>query len=859
MLEWLPPRIRAPAPHPMIYLALAQNLALLVCLSLVHALMMRKLQGRDLPLKVLSGLFFGTVTLVGMLTPMLWAPGVIFDGRSIVLGVAGLFGGPVPALLAALMAAAFRLHLGGAGAWTGVAVIAASTLIGLGGHLLHRRRPRLLETLPLYLLGLLIHVVMVLLMGLLPGSLTGAFLREVALPVLLLYPLAFMLVGRLFADLESRFRTEASLRASEARNRAILGAIPDMMFVFSRDGRVLDYQVPDTGHLFAPPEAFLGRHLGEAFPPDLSETAIRQIGRVLAQGRMEHIEYVLDLDGPRHYEGRLVPAGPDECLAIVRDITDRKAAEHALVETRALYEDLVTSSLTGIYRLREHRAEAPGRHGIAAFDFDFINDRFCELMDLSRAQLADDAEAVHERIHPEDFPAWQAANQEAVARDVPFVWEGRILSGGQAHWRHFESRPRSLDAHTRLWTGLVIDIDARKRAEAEQQEMERRMLHVQKLESLGVLAGGMAHDFNNLLTAMLGHADLALAKLPPMSPARESLAAIVDAAMRASDLSRQMLAYSGRGKFIIEPIAISDLVAEMLHLLKASISKKAALNLNLERDLPQVDGDATQLRQVLMNLITNASEALGDVGGTITVGTGTMFCGRDYLKASSLDGDLEEGTYVFLEVSDTGCGMDRDTLERIFEPFFSTKFTGRGLGMAAVLGIVRGHKGAIRIYTEPGRGTTFKVLFPARAERGTGAQAATTAGAGLWHGTGTVLLVDDEEMLRDIGERLLRELGFEVLLARDGREALDVFTVHQDRIVLVLLDLTMPYMDGEETFRALRMRDPRVRVLLSSGYTEQEITARFAGKGLAGFIQKPYTLREMARKVQAALGKLPAG
>ena len=397
---------------------------------------------------------------------------------------------------------------------------------------------------------------------------------------------------------------------------------------------------------------------------------------------------------------------------------------------------------------------------------------------------------------------------------------------------------------------IFSDVTDRKRSQDELIHLERQMQQVQKLESMGVLAGGIAHDFNNLLMAILGHADLALHQLPQMSPARHHLDEIEKASRRAADLCNQMLAYSGRGQFVVELIDLDNLIDEMLHLLGTCISKKVILNLNLEKELPKIKADATQLRQVLMNLLINASEAIGDKSGVITISTGAMHVRHDYLLKTYLDEDLTPGLYVCLEVSDTGCGMDKTTKERLFEPFFSTKFTGRGLGMAAVLGIVRGHKGAVKVYSEPGKGTTFKILFPVEENQYCEQLSNRTMDLDGWKPSGTVLLVDDEETIRALGTAMLRHLGFDVIVACDGEEALQIYRHRRNEISIILLDLTMPRLNGEETFRELRLIDPEVRVVLSSGYNEQEIASRFAGKNLAGFIQKPYALKTLQKKIR---------
>ena len=319
-----------------------------------------------------------------------------------------------------------------------------------------------------------------------------------------------------------------------------------------------------------------------------------------------------------------------------------------------------------------------------------------------------------------------------------------------------------------------------------------------------------------------------------------------------------MLAYSGKGKFVVKPLNLSKIVEEMAHLLEVSISKNVILKYDFSADLPSVEADATQLRQVVMNLIINASEAIGEKSGVVSIRTGVTEADKSYLSETYLDDDLPEGYYVYLEVADTGLGMDEETKSKIFDPFFTTKFTGRGLGLAATLGIVRGHRGAIKVYSHPGRCTSFKVLLPCSAQPVEGSVEASTPER-EWRGQGNVLIVDDEESVRAVAKQILERRGFEVLTAEDGREAVEIFSAGADEIVLVLLDLTMPHMDGEETFRQLRRIRPDVKTILSSGYNAQDVTNRFAGKGLAGFIQKPYRVRELLKTVREVLEPVQTG
>jgi PAS domain S-box-containing protein len=397
--------------------------------------------------------------------------------------------------------------------------------------------------------------------------------------------------------------------------------------------------------------------------------------------------------------------------------------------------------------------------------------------------------------------------------------------------------------------GVATDITERKLAEEERRRLESRMLEAQKMESLGVLAGGIAHDFNNLLVSVLGNAELAQMDLPEDSPVHESLEQITVAARRAADLTNQMLAYSGRGKFVVSAVELNAVIREMTQLLEVSIPKKVKFEMMLAANLPPVDGDATQLRQVVMNLVTNAAEAIGTASGTVTVRTGVVTTPPGGLTESYLDPAAIGQSLVYVEVSDTGAGMDPEVVQRIFEPFFTTKFTGRGLGLAALQGVVRGHHGALQVQSERGRGTTFRIFLPAGAGAAEGPPSPAVAGNG-WRGEGTVLVVDDEETVRRFATRALNRYGFQVITAADGVEAVEVFRERSRDIDVVVLDLTMPRMSGEETLRELLAIRPDVQVVLSSGYTEQDAVARFSADGIAAFLQKPYAPEELLAKLR---------
>ncbi len=749
--------------------------------------------------------------------------------------------------------------------------------------------------------------------------------------------------------------------ATEARSRALLRLMPDLVFRMDAEGRFLEFYASNEQLLYAPPEQIVGHTIRELLPEPVCSQSMACIIKTLETGAVQTLEYSLPVaPGHRYFEARHVAVNASEVLAIVRDITKRKTSEEALRASERQYRMLMERASDGIvltdasgrivganrqacelsgwdegsllsrdvaellavndgasvaplFRgLREGgpvRVEARLRHqGGELLDVEMSASRMPDgrvqaiLRDITERKRAEEALrrseesfrllierspdliAVHrggrviwanpscarifktdlaniigrpvlDLVHPDDREevTRRIEEQQRTGKVVPAREERFLRDDGTFWWGEVVAIPLQFQGEP---SSIVIahDVTERKRAEEERRALDQRIQQAQKLQSLGVLAGGIAHDFNNLLMGVLGNASLALLDLPREAPARDHLQRVEVAARRAADLTKQLLAYSGKGRFLVSPLDLSKVVEEMNHLLATVISKRATVHLEFERDLPPIEADATQVRQVIMNLITNASDSLGDEDGVIVIRTGVIHASASYLATTYMDEQLEPGDYVVLEITDTGCGMDASTVARMFDPFFTTKFTGRGLGLAAVLGIVRGHRGAIKVHSEPGRGTSFKVLFP-RAGGEVEKSRDDERKAPDRVGSGTILVVDDEETVRSVARLVLQRQGFAVVEAVDGVEAVELFRKHGGAFRLVLLDMTMPRMSGEETFRALRSLDPDVRILLSSGYNEQEAVNHFAGRGLSGFVQKPYTPSELTDRVFQTLGE----
>lgn len=577
--------------------------------------------------------------------------------------------------------------------------------------------------------------------------------------------------------------------------------------------------------------------------PEDSLKLQENVRRAIEHGEPSDANYRLKLPSGRlaHYRGLIrVKKDPSgrvtQLLGTVQDITEHKETAEALRASEA--------------RLRAFIDHSPAL--VSSKDLTgkvtLVNKRFSLL-------AADEEEPFVGKSVFDLFPRDVAEalwENDRLARQGPVEAEEVVPhADGSTHTYLSVKFPLSDAQGNLIGTGAIsTDITQRKRAEEEQRQMDGRLQRAQKLESLGALAGGIAHDLNNLLQVILGNVDLAESCLPSESKALPRLKKVTEATHLAADLASQMLAYTGQVQFAAEELNLDTLLSETSGLLKSAASKKTRLKFVTSGDLPALEGDSTQLQQILLNLVANGSEAIGDEPGEVKVETSAVECDRRFLD-SFLEGEqLSEGLYVRLEVSDTGCGMDQETQARIFEPFFSTKFTGRGLGLSAVLGIVRVHRGGIKVESEPGRGTSFVVLFPACTQPSDAAP--RSAAPGEWRGSGTILLADDEEEVRTIAAETLEALGFSVLEAADGVEAVRLFREHHEKIAGVVLDLKMPRMDGKQAYQELKRISAAVPVVLVSGYAEQDALAGLAQETPAGFLQKPYrlsTLRETLRQV----------
>jgi two-component system, cell cycle sensor histidine kinase and response regulator CckA len=678
--------------------------------------------------------------------------------------------------------------------------------------------------------------------------------------------------------------SQRQLRESEKRFRLIAEASPLPIIISRRDdqGSILfinraALQLMADGHH---PQALTGTAMLYQNPGDRQKI----LGLVSDQGAIHAFELPLrKLDGSRIWvELSIVPIEFEDehgMFGTLVDITERRLIQQTLANVNEELEKRVLDRTLALQeanrRLLASQEEIERAHGELQSILDNMLDTYYRFApDATLAWTSKSATSLlgYTQDELETLPV------DRIFADLDGLRSFRVaFERSNGSLTNFETRLRRKDGRV-IWVaasanlirkpggeqggveGVIRDITAQFEAKEEKADMERRMAHVQRLESLGILAGGIAHDFNNLLSAILGNAELMKLKLDADSQVDKEIGSITVSCERAADLCRQMLAYSGQGKVMVEAVNLSELVEETAQLLDVFVSKKAVIRTSLDPILPVVDADRTQLQQIVMNLITNASEAIGDDGGKISISTRSIDAQARDLRSEYIEHTPQPGRYVCLEVRDTGCGMDEATMQRIFDPFFSTKFTGRGLGMSAVLGIVRSHQGSIRIISRPGGGTVIRVLFPASSIQedrtplpiiGTGP--ADTPNAAANARPATVLLVDDENMVRAIVKSILERMGYTVLTAENGHECVEAFRKFHKDIAVVLLDLTMPVMDGRETFHQLRQIDPNVKVILSSGYSREEAFRHFEDISPAGFLQKPYLSRPLQRAIESVI------
>lgn len=636
-------------------------------------------------------------------------------------------------------------------------------------------------------------------------------------------------------------------RESEARFRILFERAPDAYYVSDLNGVLLDGNEAAEKLCGYAREELVGKSYLELdlLPPAEVPRAVKLLAKnALGRPTGPH-ECTL-----KRKDGRLVGIelhtipvtldGRKTVLGIARDITKRREAESALRKGEERYVRAATAGKVGVWEWELNTGEI------------YVDPNLKELLGYRDDELLNHIDEWGARVHPDDAEAvMQAADAHMRGETELYEIEHRMVhKNGSIRW--FLARGSVIrdenGAPVRM-VGSDVDITEQKLAEQERARLEAdaNAQRAQRLESLGMLAGGIAHDFNNLLTTILGHAGMTLAKLPADEPARELVEKIEEAAMAGSELTSQLLTYSGKGRVAVGPVDLNRIIEKTTALIGVSIPRNVRLEYELADSLPSIEADEAQLRQIVMNLVINASEAMDGGSGTITIGTGLD---TDRPVEDFVEEPAAEGPFVYLDVRDTGDGMAPETKARIFDPFFTTKFTGRGLGLAAVRGIVRAHRGGIRLESAPGRGSAVRVVFPVvavGAEETREKPASEASRVEEMHGR--VLVVDDEPNIRDAVRHMLENIGLDVVTAANGTDAVNIIRAQRNTIQALVLDVTMPDLNGEETLERIRKLQPGVPAVFMSGYNERTGAWNDSAKPPVAFVQKPFRQQEIVARL----------
>jgi two-component system cell cycle sensor histidine kinase/response regulator CckA len=817
---------------------LFNNSALLLSMCLLYdTLALGRKTGRLFTSNAFSGFILGAIGVAVMVNPWQWYHGIIFDTRSILLCVSGLFFGEVPTIIAMGMTSLYRLHLGGSGALMGVSVILASGTIGIIWRHRSRRGLAELSLSELYGFGVVVHFVMLTLMALLPGPVVMESLVKIGIPVMLIYPVATALLGKLMVSRQRHLRFEEALRKSEERFTYAMDATSDGLW---------DWDIASDSAYFSPGYYRMLGYCSDEFPTS-SESLLNLVhpddrGRLLGasidciENRVDSFEVEFRMrekrGGWRWILGRGKSVSRDEngkALRVVGthlDITERKMAEERLREGERMYRQLFELESDAIFIVNAETGEILEVNQTAATLYGYTRE---ELLSMKNVDLS---------AEPEETSRATADKLSLVPIRMHKKRDGTVF-------------PVEITASHFFWKGkdvhlaAIRDISERIRAEEERKGLMAQLSQSQKMEAVGQLAGGIAHDFNNILTVIFGYAHIILSKIETSSPLHHPLEQIVFSATRAADLTHGLLAFSRKQILSTAPLDLGEVVMDTENMLRRLVREDIDFRVTLTDRKMIVNADRGQMGQVLINLVTNAVDAMPD-GGMLSIDVGSFVMDDLLVKTS---GYGRPGSYASITVTDSGCGMDAETEKKVFEPFFTTKEVGKGtgLGLSIVYGIVKQHDGFISVESGKNAGTKFHIFLP--LEKTDTLVAASTKSHALLSASGreTILLAEDDKNVRSMNAMAYEDAGYRVIEAVDGEDAVAKFLEHMETIDLLVFDVIMPRKDGKTAYEEIRKTSPDMKVLFMSGYTKDIVITKGVLEEEVFFISKPFKPYELLK------------
>ncbi|MDD2319706.1 MAG: PAS domain S-box protein [Geobacteraceae bacterium] len=828
-----------------ILIGLINNAALLLAMGIVYdALAINRESIKPLVRQLLSGIILGAICMAVMLNPLPWQPGIIFDTRSVMLCVAGLFFEPMTALIAIGIAAAYRLSLGGSGTWMGISVILASGSIAMLWKALRKTDLVHVSLRELYTLGLVVHLVMLGLMALLPGHIVLETMVQIGLPVLFVYPVATALLGKMMAGRHARKRTEDALKESEQNYRKIFDATSEAIFIYETPtGRLLDINASmlEMYGYDSKDEVLYGTigDLSVKIPPYTQEVALRWVTRAMEEGPQVFEWLARKKSGEVFWvEVSLRNScigGQIRTLAVVRDISERKLTEETLRQSEERWQYALEGNGDGVW----DRNIPSGRV--------FYSDQWKRMLGYAPDEVPDTPEAWKGLVHPDDLQrVLTELHRHQLGETPEYLAEYRIrCRDGSYKWVLARGKVTVRDA-----AGNALRIVGTHTDITDSKRLAEQLRQSQKMEAVGQLAGGVAHDFNNILTTIIGRTYLLQNKLSDREDLLVHIEQVALAAERATTLTQSLLSFSREQVMDLRRISLNETVRKASDIFSRLIREDIEISFRLSENDPVVFADESQLVQILMNLVTNARDSIAGTG-RIQITTETVRLATPL--PMTVGGAIPPGAYACLTVTDTGCGMDAITQTRIFEPFFTTKEVGKGtgLGLSVVYGIIRRHNGYLKVESGAETGTTFRVYLSSLEE--SLEPHAETKESPLPQSRGKILLAEDEDAVRLMVKTILTESGFQVIEAYNGVDAVLKFSENRHTIDAVLLDVIMPRMNGQETRKEIMRIRRDAKVIFMSGYSGDILEEEKLQQQSIGFIHKPINPREMILLLQETL------